>query len=131
MLKYCGEDFESIDSHVHLVDIVIGAPERAVQTIEPALRRGAIRARTKIGTRKIIVTYVIMCNDVYERRRISTAVLRWAGNNAVTDDYSSDRTMQLMGDGTSTPGEAFELRDVWCTSMPDVSSTEYWDVLTL
>lgn len=58
--SYENVDFEKIDPAIHVIDIVVGAPEIQSSSVSPATRNGDIYARRRYGKRSIDITFVVM-----------------------------------------------------------------------
>ena len=89
---YNGSSLESISKLINVIDFVIGPPEISHTTVTPAARNGDIYAGGRVGTRTVQIPFVIMTDDLAERRSVVDAVTRWA--------YSQQAGTLILGGNT-------------------------------
>lgn len=117
MVKYNSRSLEAISDALHIVEVLVSAPDVNNTTIQPALRHGDIFARQRYGTRKVTITFVVMEDDEAARRQIIREVCSWARS-------TEPQKLEL-------PQEPNGYLMAVCSGLPDNNAREYWNTLTL
>lgn len=115
MVSFNGISLESIDSAIKILDVTVGAPQVQNTTIEPALADGDIFARARFLSRKVLVTFLVMEDDMQRRALVLSRITAWANT----------RSPQKL----RVPQEERGYLTAVCSSFPDDSARDYWTEL--
>ena len=117
MVSFNGVSLESLDSSIRIIDVIVGPPTVNPTTIDPAFVDGQVYARSSLGSRPIVISFVVMDNNMTRRRNVISKIVKWAR-------IKTENKMVV-------PQESAGYINAVCTELPPNAAGEYWQTLQI